>query len=273
MESLEEHMYSYLQSRYPQQPRRFIIEIATRWAGGGSCPPTTPTHSHTHAHRVEAYSEVYTPSAIYPHPPLVPSIIRSMYLHMDKDNEVQLFALIFRKELSPSFRHAQARLKAQIPSLIRTFREAKARATRGTAPSLLSRAHVAVDEANYVVRYLFSPREAETLVELLKTLVESTKQLVPPTQAEAVPAADGQGQGIVMHSTLVELILDFQVWFFVGGWEWGSTSRDDAPPAPEGVAAGTALHQPLPRCAGREGPRGPTESQGPHAFPRQAASA
>ena len=90
----------------------------------------------------------------------------------------------------------------------------------------MSRAHVELDAAAYVIKYLFSPREAETLGELLGRVVETEAAVMPratatadttgdatppspPQQAEV--AATQEGTEVVMYSTLLELLLDFQL--------------------------------------------------------------
>ena len=114
----------------------------------------------------------------------------------------------------------------------------------------LSSAHVELDAAIYAIKYLFSPREAATLSELLGRLVETTAAataatlaaIVMPTpttpqQAEVADAgSDGsEGGGVVMYATLLELLLDFQLqrhlvvrrekgggdWSYVGALERG----------------------------------------------------
>mmetsp|Transcript_4826 Transcript_4826/g.7905 ORF Transcript_4826/g.7905 Transcript_4826/m.7905 type:complete len:193 (-) Transcript_4826:48-626(-) len=136
------------------------------------------------------------------------------------DNEVLVFAKIFRKELQPSFRRAQTKLKNTVPSLIQTYREAKVRAGVGrawppsntTALPTVEYTDVGLDECSYVFKYLFSPREAHTLVELLVQLVDTsaegptTATATPPQQAEVlVPTR------MVSYATLIELLLDFQL--------------------------------------------------------------
>ena len=85
------------------------------------------------------------------------------FIDQDFDNEVLVFAMIFRKELDPSFRRTQLKLRSTVPSLIRTYREAKTRAGAGVAghvasstltdsPTAMNRAHVDLEESTYVFK-------------------------------------------------------------------------------------------------------------------------